>query len=80
MKCVICKNGETRDGTTTVTLTRNGTTVVVKSVPARVCSNCGEAYLDEATTAGLQDVVARAVQSGVEVEVREYVAPVGNDA
>ena len=36
MKCVICKQGETLPGVTTVTLERNGLTLVVKSVPARV--------------------------------------------
>ena len=45
MKCVICKNGETRDGAATVTLERGGATVVVKEVPAEVCGNCGEYYL-----------------------------------
>lgn len=42
MKCVICKTGETRSGTTTVTLSRGETTVVIKNVPAEVCDTCGE--------------------------------------
>lgn len=63
MKCVVCKHGETRPGTTTVTLIRDGTTLVVKGVPASVGSNCGEEYVD-----------------GVEVEVRDYVAPVSDGA
>ena len=42
MKCVICKNGEVTPGTTTVTLERGQTTLVVKGVPARVCMTCGE--------------------------------------
>lgn len=46
MKCVICKHGETRPGMTTVTLERGGATLVVKGVPARICGNCGEAYVD----------------------------------
>lgn len=44
MKCVICKRGETRQGKTTVTLERDGTTLVVKGVPASVCANCGEEH------------------------------------
>ena len=37
MQCVICKQGETRPGMTTVTVERNGLTLVIKNVPARVC-------------------------------------------
>jgi YgiT-type zinc finger domain-containing protein len=76
VKCVVCKHGETRPGTATVTLTRDGTTLVIKGVPARICSNCGEEYVDEKTTARLLEVAEQAVRSGVEVEVRDYVARV----
>jgi len=34
MKCVICRNGETRSGAATVTLQRGGVTVVIKGVHA----------------------------------------------
>ena len=46
MTCVLCKNGTTRRGTVTVTLERGKTVVVVRDVPADVCENCGEYYLD----------------------------------
>ena len=42
MKCVVCKSGETHEGTTTVTLERDGLTLVMKEVPAEICDNCGE--------------------------------------
>jgi YgiT-type zinc finger domain-containing protein len=74
MKCVICKHGETRRGTATVTFTRDTTTVVIKGVPADVCDNCGEEYIDEATTARLLRTVEEAARAGVEVDVREYIA------
>ena len=72
MKCVICKHGEVTAGSTTVTLERGEVTVVVKAVPAQVCTNCGEEYLDEAVTRALYAQVEAAVESGVTVEVREY--------
>lgn len=74
MKCVICKNGETQRGKTTVTLERGGTTLVVKGVPARVCDNCGEAYVDEQVTRKLTQAAAEALRAGVQVDVREFVA------
>jgi YgiT-type zinc finger domain-containing protein len=74
MKCVICKHGETQPGTATITLERGGATLVFKSVPALVCDNCGEEYVDEQTTAQLLQQAEAAARSGVQVEVRSYVA------
>ncbi len=50
MKCVICKHGETIKGTTTITLERGSSTLVFKDVPAQICDNCGEKYVDHQTT------------------------------
>jgi len=72
MKCVICKAGETRPGKTTVTLERGGTTLVVKGVPASICANCGEEYVDEEATARILRSAEEAVRARVQVDVREY--------
>jgi YgiT-type zinc finger domain-containing protein len=53
VKCVVCKKGETKAGKATVTLERDGATLVFKGVPARVCANCGEEYVDGEITARL---------------------------
>ena len=74
MKCVICKEGETRPGKTTLTLEREGTTLVFKNVPAQVCANCGEAYVEEQISAKLLQTAEQAARAGVLVDVREYVA------
>ena len=74
MKCVICKHGETKPGSTTVTLERDSLTLVVKSVPAQVCSNCGEAYVDEDVTRRLLETAEAEARDGAQVEVREYKA------
>jgi len=74
MECMICKHGQTRRGTATITLERNGTTVVFKAVPADVCTNCGEQYLDEGTTQRLLAQADTAAKGGVEVEIRSYAA------
>lgn len=73
MKCVVCKQSETVAGVTTVNLERDGLTLVVKNVPARVCPNCGEAYTDEATTSRLLVTAEQMAQSGAQVDVRQYV-------
>jgi YgiT-type zinc finger domain-containing protein len=74
VKCVICKHGETHPGTATVTFTRDGATVVIKGVPARVCGNCGEEYVDEATAGRLLRTAEEASRAGVQVDIREYLA------
>lgn len=69
MKCVICKNGETAKGKTTVTLEKNGSIVVIKGVPANICNNCGEYYLDDKTTGEVLQKANEAYKKGAEIEV-----------
>jgi YgiT-type zinc finger domain-containing protein len=74
MKCLTCRQGETRPGTVTVTLTRGETTVIIKDVPAEVCENCGEYYLDESTSERVLAVAEKAVADHAEVEIVRYAA------
>ena len=74
MKCVICKHGETHPGNVTVTLQREGSTIIFKGVPAEVCENCGEYYLSETITEKLLKEAEKAVKSGAEVEILRFVA------
>lgn len=74
VRCAICKLGDVVPSTTTVTLERGATTVVVKAVPAGVCTNCGEKYVDEQTTRRLIDLADLAARTGGQVEVRQYAA------
>jgi len=72
MMCVVCKVGRTHVGTTTVTLEREGATLVLKGVPAEVCDNCGEAYVDERITEKLLGEAQEAVRAGVQVHISGY--------
>lgn len=72
MKCVICKKGETKTGKVTVTLDRAGATFVVRNVPAQVCQNCGEEYVDAKTTAYLLKTAEKTARKGTVVDVCEY--------
>jgi YgiT-type zinc finger domain-containing protein len=72
MKCIVCHNGETRPGTTTVTFHREGQTVVVNEVPAEVCENCGEAYVAEDVTAQVLEIAANAGKAHAQVLVRDF--------
>jgi len=72
MKCMICKHGETKQGTTTVTLEKGGSTIVFKEVPAYICDNCGEKYIDNSVTKDLLKKAREIVETGVEVDIRKY--------
>ena len=74
MKCPICKKGETAAGTATITLERAGLTLVVKSVPAGSCNNCGEEYVDETATAQLLAAAETEAHAGTEINVRHFQA------
>ncbi len=74
MKCVICKNGETKPGTGTVTLQRQGAVIVFRNVPGDICANCGEQYFDETTTDRLLKIAEESARAGVEVDIRHYTA------
>ena len=74
MKCVVCMHGETKAGEATVTLSREQLTLVIKGVPAQVCDNCGEEYVDSRTTNQLLETAEEAIKSGIQVDVRKYIA------
>ena len=74
MKCVMCKHGETQPGKVTVTLQRGDTVVVIKEVPAAVCQQCGEYYLDDSTTERVLAIAEEAVRHRAEVEILRYAA------
>ena len=74
MKCLICKHGETGPGEVTVTLDRDETVMVFRRVPAEICDNCGEAYVDDSTAGGLLESAEQAAAAGVQVDVRQFTA------
>ena len=74
MKCVICKTGETRPGHVTVTLQREGVTLLIKDVPAEICDNCGEYYLSEAVTEHVMQQAETAAGKNVELEILRFAA------
>ena len=74
MRCAVCREGETRPGKTTVVLQRQGATVVINDVPARVCTNCGQESLDEKVAESVLAAARASAGPGVGVEIRDHVA------
>ncbi len=74
MKCSICKFGETEEGLTTVILKQKKTIVIIKSVPADICNNCGEYYLSEEISKIVLKMAREAVKHHAEIEVLQFAA------
>lgn len=74
MRCVVCKQADTRQGVTTVTLDRGDSTFVVREVPAQICPNCGEDYVNEKVAAELLRSAEELSRAGTQLDVRRYAA------
>ena len=72
MKCQICKFGKTREGYTQVVLTRKNATVIFRNVPANICDDCGEYYLDENTAADIYTRAEACFSLGQQIAIIEY--------
>ncbi len=72
--CVICKEGQYKDGFTTVILSRGEASVVIKGVPAQVCDCCAEYLLDSETTTAVLAMAEEAFAHGTEFEIRRFAA------
>ncbi len=71
--CPLC-SGELGIGTTTFTADFGNGVVVVRHVPARVCSQCGEAWIEDADAIRLEGLVEQARAKGKPVEVIDLAA------
>ena len=72
MKCVMCKRGETRPGVTSVLLTRDDFTLVMRDVPAEICEVCGEDYIDGDVAKRLYHMAEEIQHQGTLIDVRKY--------
>ena len=67
-KCPLC-GGSKKKGKTTFTVDLGFGVVVVREVPATVCSQCGADWVDDSVAAKLEEVVNDARQKHHTVEV-----------
>ncbi|MBI1319789.1 MAG: YgiT-type zinc finger protein [Candidatus Hydrogenedens sp.] len=70
-KCPLC-GGVKSAGNTTFTADMNASVVVVREVPALVCEQCGEAWIQDAVAAKLEAIVNDARNKHTLVEVAQW--------
>lgn len=69
--CPLC-GGHKKQGTVTFTVDMEDTLVVVRNVPATVCSLCGNEWLSDEVAAGIERIVEEARNNHRQLEVTQY--------
>jgi YgiT-type zinc finger domain-containing protein len=69
--CPLCGGGK-QPGTTTCAVDLTFGVVVVKGLPAFVCTQCGDAWIDEPVAAKLESMAAEAHHKQALVEVTKW--------
>ncbi len=72
MTCPLCKMGMMKPGRTTVVLTKNEATVIFKHVPAIICDDCGDYFLDEQTATDVYNRAQQVFSSGQELAISTF--------
>ena len=69
--CPLC-GGHKKQGTTTFTADMGYTLVVVRNVPATLCSLCGNAWLSDEVASNIEIIVEEAKKNHRQMEVTQY--------
>lgn len=71
MNCVMCK-GKVEDTYISHVVDFNGYIIIIKNVPAKVCSQCGESFLDHATAVKIEKIIDVYKAHSAEVLILNY--------
>lgn len=71
MHCVVCSAG-LQKGYTNHVVNLDKQIIIVKNVPANICSQCGESFIDHQTALNLESIVEEPKKSGAEITIINY--------
>ena len=72
MICLICRQAELVDGLSSALFERGEVKCTIRSIPAKVCPNCGDAVVEENVALELLQEMDDLVRSGLMEETRDY--------
>jgi YgiT-type zinc finger domain-containing protein len=72
MNCLICRQAELIDGTTSITFEREEFRLSINHVPAHICPACGEAIVDEDVAIKLLSEAEVIISEGIFEAVHDY--------
>lgn len=71
MKCALCKGNLTRGKVNHIIDLGKGI-IIIKNVPANICSQCGEYYVDTETAIKLETIIDELKRNKAEVLIINY--------
>ncbi len=71
MNCFICK-GKLEEKKVNYVVNLEETIIIIKGVPAKVCTECGEQYFDDKTSENIEKIVNQLKQISTEVTIVNY--------
>ena len=71
MKCFKC-NGELEKKNVNYVVDLENTIIIIKGVPAKVCTKCKEQYFDDETSENIEKIVEQLKELSTEVTIVKY--------
>lgn len=71
MNCFMCK-GHLEDGFVNHIVDTNGKIIILKNVPAKVCTQCGEYYLSNEVALSVERIIETTEDTPLEIVVINY--------
>lgn len=71
MECFMC-NGEVIEKKVNYMVDLENTIIIIKGVPAKVCTQCGEQYFDDRTSKNIESIVNKLKDLSTEVTIINY--------
>lgn len=71
MNCFMCK-GDLEEKKVNYVVDLESTIIIIKSVPAKVCTQCGEQYFEDETAENIEKIVNQLKQWRTEVTIVNY--------
>ncbi len=71
MNCFMCK-GDMEEKEVNYVVDLEKTIIIIKGVPAKVCTKCGEQYFEDEIAQNIEKIVNRLKELAVEVTIINY--------
>lgn len=71
MNCFMCK-GDLKEKKVNYVVDLEKTIIIIKGVPAKVCTQCGEQYFDDEIAENVEKIVNQLKQLAAEVTIVNY--------
>ena len=71
MECIKC-TGKLEEKKVNYIVNLENTIIIIKNVPAKVCTNCNEQYFDDTTSENIEKIVNQLKELSTEITIVNY--------